>query len=666
MDTEDNNGAFGTWDYVVLSLMLIISASIGVYYRFTGGKQKTTQEYLHGDKDLSVIPVAVSLMASFMSAITILGVSTENYTFGTQFVVINFGYGVATPFAAYCFLPVFFKMQATSAYQLANALDVLSSSAEDGEIEVRISYLEIRFGATTRLCTSLAFSLQMVLYMGIVLYAPAIALEAVTGISKTVAILSVGIVCTFYSTIGGMKAVVVTDVFQSLLMFAAVFMVIIKGAIDVGGLGEIWRIAKEGRRLEFDNTSPDPTVRHTWWSLILGGGFTYCSLYAVNQTQVQRLLTLRDLRRSQIALWLSWPVLTLLSLSTSFAGLAIYSKYHNCDPLKSGRISSSDQLMPLFVGDTMREFPGLCGLFVAGIFSGSLSTVSSALNSLAAVTLEDYLKGAVSGLVGGLSIAFWIGFGGPKPPPPTLPVSIESCFLESSTFGMAIVFHRIQEGLQMLFDEDPDVERSARVHRTVMEGLKCYQEIYKEKKCATKQPTICAFFQPVAAMVTHEGDKIMSECNWKELGVLSWMVYLALEDLWGDPEKIWSDDVVRDLIELWVWREIGRRRFRVERGEGSLCGMQLQKISSLNIEAELNQTKPGLTRVLLRTSFAGRFTSVSIRDLQKYGHNLLKRGGGQFLLSLSYAVGLNTTSALANYTTEAGTFVIELRPPMRQ
>nr|CAD7452229.1 unnamed protein product [Timema tahoe] len=493
MDVENNDDAFGTWDYVVLSLMLIISASIGVYYRFTGGKQKTTQEYLHGDKDLSVIPVAVSLMASFMSAITILGVSTENYTFGTQFVVINFGYGIATPFAAYCFLPVFFKMQATSAYQ----------------------YLEIRFGATTRLCTSLAFSLQMVLYMGIVLYAPAIALEAVTGISKTVAILSVGIVCTFYSTIGGMKAVVVTDVFQSLLMFAAVFLVIIKGAIDVGGLGEIWRIAKEGYRLEFDNTNPDPTVRHTWWSLILGGGFTYCSLYAVNQTQVQRLLTLRDLRRSQIALWLSWPVLTLLSLSTSFAGLAIYSKYYNCDPLKSGRISSSDQLMPLFVGDTMREFPGLCGLFVAGIFSGSLSTVSSALNSLAAVTLEDYLKpvylkiykksipenrtgfiskllallyglvclaiaftsehlggilqasltifgvvggpllgvftlgmfcpcanevGAVSGLIGGLIIAFWIGFGGPKPPPLTLPVSIESCYIESNTFGSNSTF----------------------------------------------------------------------------------------------------------------------------------------------------------------------------------------------------------------------------------
>nr|CAD7262442.1 unnamed protein product [Timema shepardi] len=79
-----------------------------------------------------------------------------------------------------------------------------------------------------------------------------------------------------------------------------------------------------------------------------------------------------------------------------------------------------------------------------------------------------------------------------------------------TTKSMAIALHRIQEGLQMLADENPDVERSTRVHRTVMEGLTCYQEIYKEKKCSTKQPTIRAFFQPVTAMVTHEGDKIMS------------------------------------------------------------------------------------------------------------------------------------------------------------
>lgn len=118
----------------------------------------------------------------------------------------------------------------------------------------------------------------MILYMGIVLYAPAIALEAVTGISKTNSILIIGnvavikyllmprkklnstykfliaflgLVCTFYSTIGGMKAVLVTDVFQSLLMFAAIYSVIVCAAIHAGGIQPIWDRARQGGRLEF-------------------------------------------------------------------------------------------------------------------------------------------------------------------------------------------------------------------------------------------------------------------------------------------------------------------------------------------------------------------------------------------------------------------------------
>ncbi|XP_059613300.1 putative sodium-dependent multivitamin transporter [Phlebotomus argentipes] len=472
--------SFTAWDYVVFVLMLLISAGIGVYYRFTGGKQKTTNEYLLADRNMSIWPVSFSLMASFMSAITILGVSMENYQFGTSFAIINLAYGLATPIASHLYLPVFYKLQAASAYE----------------------YLERRFGRATRLCASIAYSLQMILYMGIVLYAPALALEAVTGMPKVAAILAIGFVCTFYSTIGGMKAVLITDVFQSLLMFAAVYCIIIVAVGLAGGFGEIWRIADEGGRIEFLNIDPDPTVRHTLWSLIIGGAFTYLSLYAVNQTQVQRLLTVRSLRASQTALWLNWPILSLLSFSTCFCGLAIYYYYAHCDPLLQGRISSRDQLMPIFVVDTMHDYSGLPGLFVSGIFSASLSTVSAALNSLAAVTLEDYIKplylalkkkplvesqstlpsklisctyglicvgvafatqslggvlqaaltvfgvvggplfglftlgmfntvttqrSAIPSLLTGLAFAMWVGFGQPKPPVKMLDFSVEEC-----------------------------------------------------------------------------------------------------------------------------------------------------------------------------------------------------------------------------------------------
>ncbi|XP_026667991.1 putative sodium-dependent multivitamin transporter, partial [Ceratina calcarata] len=153
-------------------------------------------------------------------------------------------------------------------------------------------YLDRRFGKAARIAGSLAFLLQLLLYSGVVLYAPALALEATTGLSRTVSIIGIGLVCTFYSAIGGIKAVLITDVFQSLLMLLAVILVIVTAAVNVGGVQRIWEIANEGSRIEFDNISVDPTVRHTWWSLTFGGFFTYLSLYGTNQVQVQRMLTI--------------------------------------------------------------------------------------------------------------------------------------------------------------------------------------------------------------------------------------------------------------------------------------------------------------------------------------------------------------------------------------
>ncbi|CAH2071410.1 unnamed protein product, partial [Iphiclides podalirius] len=465
---------FGLWDYIIMAATMIASVAIGLYFRFSGGKQKTNEEYLLADRNMSILPVAVSLMASFMSAITLLGVSAENYYYGMQFVVINISYGIATPFASRLYLPVFFGLQKTSTYE----------------------YLELRFGPRIRMLASLTYTLQMLLYNGIVLYAPAIVLEAVTGLDRLISILVVGLACTFYSTLGGMKAVLFTDLLQSLLMFGAVFSIVVFASVQVGGLDQIFAVAREGGRLDFSNFSVDPTERHTWWSLILGGLVTYLSLYAVNHTQVQRLLTVRTLQRSQLCLWWSWPVLSVLSIVTCTSGLAIYAVYKDCDPLASHQITAIDQLMPFYVVDAMRVVPGLAGLFVAGIFSASLSTISAACNALAAVTLTDYVGrwfqvnpsyipwltkiaacvygllflalaflaqylggvlqaaltifGAVGGpllgvftlgmfttfanelgasvaLLSGMALTLWMSFGGPRPVTVKLPVSVEGC-----------------------------------------------------------------------------------------------------------------------------------------------------------------------------------------------------------------------------------------------
>ena len=93
--------------------------------------------------------------------------------------------------------------------------------------------------------------LQMTLYMGIVLYAPALALSAVTGLSKWASIITVGVVCTIYCSAGGIKAVLWTDVFQSVLMFAGMICVAAKGVVEVGGIDVVYQRALEGNRLQF-------------------------------------------------------------------------------------------------------------------------------------------------------------------------------------------------------------------------------------------------------------------------------------------------------------------------------------------------------------------------------------------------------------------------------
>ena len=98
---------FGTVDFAVFGVMLLLSAAIGIYHAFTGGKQRTTKEFLFANRGMMGIPVALSLLASFMSAITILGVPSEIYTYGTQYWLIIASYVILFPSVALIFVPVF-------------------------------------------------------------------------------------------------------------------------------------------------------------------------------------------------------------------------------------------------------------------------------------------------------------------------------------------------------------------------------------------------------------------------------------------------------------------------------------------------------------------------------------------------------------------------------
>ncbi|CAH1253684.1 SLC5A6 [Branchiostoma lanceolatum] len=361
---------FSVADYAVFAISLLISASIGLYYALTGGKQRTTQEFLMADRKMSAVPVAMSLMASFCSAIALLGQPAEVYRNGSEYWMLGFAYFLMLPPVALLYLPVFYQLKLTSCYE----------------------YLELRFSKPVRLVATVMYNIQMVLYMGIVLYAPALALNAVTGVDLWGTVLALGVICTFYTTVGGMKAVIWTDTFQTVIILAGQLAVLIQGSIDVGGFHKVWDIATSGKKVEFFDLDPNPLTRHTFWTLSVGGTVMMMALYAANQATVQRYLSVKSERAAKVTLLVTAPTLLFTLVLSCLIGLVMYARYADCDPKAMGKINSYDQLLPLFVMEIMRFLPGMPGLFVACIFSGALSTISSSLNSLAAVTLEDVIR----------------------------------------------------------------------------------------------------------------------------------------------------------------------------------------------------------------------------------------------------------------------------------
>ncbi|XP_033859819.1 solute carrier family 5 member 6a [Acipenser ruthenus] len=361
---------FSTLDYVIFALLLVLSSGIGLFYAFTGGRQRTTQEFLLADRSMSCLPVALSLLATFQSAVAILGVPAEIYTYGTQYWFLGISYILGLLIPAHIFIPIFYRLRLTSTYQ----------------------YLELRFNKTARILGTITFIFQMVIYTGVVLYAPALALNAVTGLDLWGSVLAIGLVCTVYTALGGLKAVIWTDVFQTVVMFAGQLAVIVVGALRVGGMGQVWRIAQEGGRISGFDFNPDPFERHTFWTLSFGGIFVMLALYGVNQAQVQRYLSARTEREAIISCYVVFPCQQIVLALGCLMGLVMYAYYQEDNPLVNGYVKTTDQMVLYFVMDILKDLPGLPGLFVACLFSGALSTISSAFNSLATVTMEDLIK----------------------------------------------------------------------------------------------------------------------------------------------------------------------------------------------------------------------------------------------------------------------------------
>lgn len=221
---------FKAFDYGIFALLLVLSCAIGLYYGFFAKrKQNTTEQYMLGGKKMNIYAVSASLVASHVSATTLLGVPSDIYAYGTQYWMIVIPVICVAISLLYIFLPVYHDMQVASSFQ----------------------YLEKRYNRKIRLMASIVFLSQCVTYTPIVIYGPSIAFAQVTGIHEHIIGPIICVICVFYTTIGGLKAVVWTDFLQFIIMMAAILAVIVLGMNKAGGWTNVWKTANDGGRLIF-------------------------------------------------------------------------------------------------------------------------------------------------------------------------------------------------------------------------------------------------------------------------------------------------------------------------------------------------------------------------------------------------------------------------------
>ncbi|XP_017488496.1 PREDICTED: sodium-coupled monocarboxylate transporter 2, partial [Rhagoletis zephyria] len=252
-------------------------------------------------------------------------------------------------------------------------------------------YLELRFNRGTRQLLTFGFMFTLFLMLPVILFIPSLAFSQVTGLNIHLINAVICSICVIYTMLGGIKAVVWTDVVQAAIMIGSVTLVGVLGAKKVGGVNEVLRIAAEGGRLSVDFTL-DIHTRATIWNCSTSAIILWTAYVGLNQSCVQRIVALPSLSHARHSLIIFGVGFLVIMFFNCFTGIIMYARYHDCDPVQQGYVQKPDKMMPFFVQDIAGHLKGIPGVFISCVFSAALSTMSANLNALAGVVYFDYIK----------------------------------------------------------------------------------------------------------------------------------------------------------------------------------------------------------------------------------------------------------------------------------
>ena len=292
-------------DWVVLGATILL---IVVYGLWKSGVNKNIDQFLVGGHSLSWYHIGFSVMATQASAITFLSAPGQAYSDGMRFVQFYFGLPLAMIVLCITFVPIFHKLKVYTAYE----------------------FLEQRFDLKTRALTSILFLVQRGLSTGIAIYAPAIILSIILNINTTYTTLFIGGLVTFYTVLGGTKAVSYTQLLQMSIiflgMFAAGALVVVLLPHHIGFMHAVKLAGKMGKMNVID-WKFDPSNRYNIWSGIIGGFFLQLSYFGTDQSQVGRYLTGSSVGQSRMGLIMNGLIKIPMQFCILLIGILVFAFY---------------------------------------------------------------------------------------------------------------------------------------------------------------------------------------------------------------------------------------------------------------------------------------------------------------------------------------------------
>ena len=356
---------FGALNYVVLLLYLIVVVWHGL--RFSR-KVKGTDDFFKAGSRAPWWAAGLSIFGTQLSAITFIAIPAKVYGTDWRLLVQQFGIIIVAPFIIFLFLPFYRRLNVTTAYE----------------------YLEKRFNTFVRCFGSVLFILLQFGRMGIVLYLPALALSLVTGMDINICILLMGCICLVYTMLGGMEAVIWTDVAQVIILGGgAIYCLVWIAAGFPGGWNGMVELADANgkfRLLDFRWDLATPA-----FGVVLLG--TICQnflSYGTDQAVVQRYLTTRDEKSAARGIWMNGVLSIVASFIFFGIGSALYSHFKMSPDLLDPGITSPEALFPYYIVTSLPA--GLAGLLIAGVFAASMSSIDSSMNSVSAAVTTDFYR----------------------------------------------------------------------------------------------------------------------------------------------------------------------------------------------------------------------------------------------------------------------------------